>query len=150
QAIAVKDGDRYSLSSNPDVTIEVVNAARASGTPMLVVGCVNNEMPWMPNTAEVPASFFDVIVTDPQGTHALFAPPNSKISTADYAIGLHASSLVADGGTLQIGIGALGDAIAQALIVRDRHGAEYSEILRGICPDGLEERELGRFEQGLY
>ena len=30
-----------------------------------------------------------------------------------------------DGGTLQIGIGSLGDAIAQALIVRDRHGAEY-------------------------
>jgi acyl-CoA hydrolase len=53
-------------------------------------------------------------------THALFAPPNNKVSAADYAIGLHASSLVVDGGTLQIGIGSLGDAIGQALIVRDR------------------------------
>jgi acyl-CoA hydrolase len=80
----------------------------------------------------------------------VFAPPNNKVSPADYAIGLHASSLVADGGTLQIGIGSLGDAIAQALIVRDRHVAEYHRILEALCPDGLQGRELGRFERGLY
>ena len=34
--------------------------------------------------------FFDVVVTDPAGTHAVFAPPNNKVSAADYAIGLHA------------------------------------------------------------
>ncbi len=89
-------------------------------------------------------------MTDPAATHTLFAPPNGKVSTADYAIGLHASSLVADNGTLQIGIGALGDAIAQALIVRDRHGPEYRRILESICPDGIGTRELGRFDQGLY
>jgi acyl-CoA hydrolase len=43
------------------------------------------------------------------------------------------ASLVADGGTLQIGIGSLGDAIAQALIVRDRHGAEYRRILQSCA-----------------
>jgi hypothetical protein len=62
------------------------------------------------------------------------------VSAADYAIGLHAASLVADGGTLQIGIGSLGDAIAQALIVRDRHGAEYRRMLETLCPDGLDGR----------
>jgi hypothetical protein len=72
------------------------------------------------------------------------------VSAADYAIGLHASSLVADGGTLQIGIGSLGDAIGQALIVRDRHGAEYRRILESLCPDGLAGPRTGRFEQGLY
>jgi hypothetical protein len=55
------------------------------------------------------------------------------VSAADYAIGLHASSLVADGGTLQIGIGSLGDAIAQALIVRDRHGDEYRASCESLC-----------------
>jgi acyl-CoA hydrolase len=80
----------------------------------------------------------------------VFAPPNAKVSAADYAIGLHSSSLVADGGTLQIGIGSLGDAIGQALIVRDRHGPEYQRILESICPDGLQGRELGRFDLGLY
>ena len=45
--------------------------------------------------------------------HTGVLPPNNKVSAADYAIGLHASALVADGGTLQIGIGSLGDAIAR-------------------------------------
>jgi hypothetical protein len=70
----------------------------------------------------------------PGGHAPLFGPPNGKVSTADYAIGLHASSLVADGGTLQIGIGSLGDAIAQALIVRDRHGDEYRASCRACAP----------------
>jgi acyl-CoA hydrolase len=104
----------------------------------------------MPGGAEVAPDFYDIVCTDPAASHALFGPPNAKVSTADYAIGLHASSLVADGGTLQIGIGSLGDAIAQALIVRDRHGDEYRSILAGLCPDGLVGRELGRFDQGLY
>jgi acyl-CoA hydrolase len=111
---------------------------------------INRKMPFMPNGAEVAPDFFDIVVTDPAGTHAVFAPPNNKVSAADYAIGLHASSLVDDGGTLQIGIGSLGDAIAQALIVRDRHGDEYRRILESLCPDGLAGRDLGRFDQGLY
>lgn len=141
---------RLSLSSNPDVVIEVVEKLRAAGQPLLTVGMINHKMPFMPNGAEVAPEFFDIVITDPAGTHAVFAPPNNKVSSADYAIGLHASSLVADGGTLQIGIGSLGDAIAQALIVRDRHGDEYRRILESINPDGLAGRELGRFDQGLY
>jgi acyl-CoA hydrolase len=153
QAIASKEdenGLRLSLSSNPDVVMEVLEMFRASGHKITAVGVVNQRMPFMPNTAEVKPDFFDVVVTDPAGTHAVFAPPNNKVSLADYAIGLHASSLVADGGTLQIGIGSLGDAIGQALIVRDRHGAEYRRILESLCPDGLAGRDLGRFDKGLY
>lgn len=153
QAVAARGdgaGLRLSLSSNPDVTFEVVEKLRAAGQSLIAVGVVNRQMPFMPNGAEVSPDFFDVVVTDPAATHALFAPPNNKVSLADYAIGLHASSLVADGGTLQIGIGSLGDAIAQALIVRDRHGDEYRRILGALCPDGLDGRETGRFDTGLY
>ena len=139
-----------SLSSNPDVIFEVVAKMREAGQPLMKIGVINQKMPFMPNGAEVAPDFYDVVVTDPAATHTLFAPPNNKVSTADYAIGLHASSLVADGGTLQIGIGSLGDAVAQALIVRDRHAQEYRQILTSICPDGLAGRELGRFDQGLY
>lgn len=153
QAVGVKESEaglRLSLSSNPDITEEVMECVRANGQPVLAVGVVNRNMPFMPNGAEVGPEFFDVVVTDPAGTHDIFAPPNGKVSTADYAIGLHASSLVTDGGTLQIGIGSLGDAIGQALIVRDRHGAEYRHILESICPEGIAGRELGRFDTGLY
>ncbi|MES2950779.1 MAG: acetyl-CoA hydrolase/transferase C-terminal domain-containing protein, partial [Pseudomonadota bacterium] len=153
QAVAVREETgalRISLSSNPDVTLEVVEQLRASGQQLLTVGVVNQAMPFMPNGAEVPADYFDLLVTDPAATHAVFAPPNAKVSTADYAIGIHAASLVRDGGTLQIGIGSLGDAIGQALIVRDRHGEAFSHMLEAICAQGTRNRELGRFDAGLY
>ncbi|MDP3653561.1 MAG: acetyl-CoA hydrolase/transferase C-terminal domain-containing protein [Rhodoferax sp.] len=153
QAVAAKEdaqGLRLSLSSNPDVSHEVIANMRATGLPLIAIGVINHKMPFMPNGAEVSPEFFDVVVTDPAATHAVFAPPNAKVSVADYAIGLHASSLVTDGGTLQIGIGSLGDAIAQALVVRDRHSAEYKRILESLCPNGLQGRELGRFDEGLY
>jgi len=144
------EGLRLSLSSNPDISAAVLNSVRAAGQSVMAVGVINHKMPFMPNGAEVTPGFFDVVVTDPAGTHDIFAPPNNKVTAADYAIGLHASSLVMDGGTLQIGIGSLGDAIGQSLLVRDRHAAEYRHILEAICPAGLAGRELGRFDIGLY
>lgn len=141
---------RLSLSSNPDVIFELIEKMHEAGRPLLTIGVINHKMPFMPNGAEVSPAFYDVVVPDPAGTHTLFGPPNNRVSAADYAIGLHASSLVADGGTLQIGIGSLGDAIAQSLLVRDRHAVEYRKILETLCPDGLEGRELGRLDQGLY
>jgi len=155
QAVATRGdpdsaGWRLSLSSNPDVSFEVIERFAAVGQPLLKLGVVNRQMPFMPNHAEVAPGFFDIVVTDPAASHTLFGPPNGKVSTADYAIGLHASSLVADGGTLQIGIGSLGDAIAQSLIVRDRHAVEYEHIMASLCPAGLAGRALGRFERGLY
>ncbi|MEK8029260.1 acetyl-CoA hydrolase/transferase C-terminal domain-containing protein [Ideonella sp. DXS29W] len=153
QAVAerVVDGQRQiSLSSNPDVIQEVVERFAEADKPLLTVGVVNRQMPFMLGGALVEPAFFDLLCDDPAGTHTLFAPPNAKVSTTDYAIGLHASSLVADGGTLQIGIGSLGDAIAQALILRDQHGDEYRRILAAICPQGLQGRELSPFRQGLY
>lgn len=153
QAVAAREENgelTLSLGSNPDVTFELAERQAAQGKPLLKVGVVNRQMPFMPNHAVTPPGFFDVVVTDAEATHTLFAPPNNKVGTADYAIGLHAASLVADGGTLQIGIGALGDAIAQALIVRDKDNTEYRRIMAALCPDGLQGRELGGFAQGLY
>ena len=80
--------------------------------------------------AEVKPEFSIIVITDPAGdAYGGFAPPNNQ-SSADYAIGLHAQQYGPDGGgTLQIGIGSL-NAIAQALIVRDRHSAEYRQLLK--------------------
>lgn len=153
QAVAAREGAqglRLSLSSNPDVIFEGIEKFKALGLPLMVVGVVNRKLPFMPNTAEVGPEFFDVVVTDPAATHALFAPPNNKVGVVDYAIGLHAASLVVDDGTLQIGIGSLGDSIAQGLIVRDRHGDEFRQILASLCPDGIAGRETARFDKGLY
>lgn len=153
QAVAAREtagGTELSLSSNPDVTFELAQRQAEGGRPLLKVGVINRQLPFMPGPAITPPGFFDVVVADDAATHTLFAPPNGKVATADYAIGLHAASLVADGGTLQIGIGALGDAIAQALIVRERGNADYRRIMASLCPGGLDGRELGGFAQGLY
>lgn len=152
QAVA-SEGDggpdwQLSLSSNPDVVLELVERFAETGQELLKIGVINRQLPFMPGGAQVAPGFFDLVVTDPAATHTLFAPPNAKISTADYAIGLHASSLVVDGGTLQIGIGSLGDAIAQALILRERRNPEYGQILEQLGASALAER--GRFARGLY
>ncbi|MGQ5523831.1 acetyl-CoA hydrolase/transferase C-terminal domain-containing protein [Chitinimonas sp. PSY-7] len=154
QAVAQREsesGMSWSLSSNPDLTCELAERLAAiEGHQLTAVGVVNDAMPYMSGEAEVRADFFDFIVTDPAGSHDLFAPPNMKVTLQDYAIGLHTSSLVADGGTLQIGIGALGDAIAQALILRDRHNSDYTDLLSSMCGGELTGRELATFRQGLY
>ena len=153
QAVAVKTGPagrQLSLSSNPDLTFDLVERMRAAGRPLLAVAMVNTQMPFMPGSAVAPDNVFDFVLDAPGCSHAVFAPPNAAIGWADYAIGLHAASLVQDGGTLQIGIGSLGDAIAQALIVRDRSTSDFSQIMTGLCPQGLAGREIGPFKQGLY
>jgi acyl-CoA hydrolase len=154
QAIAVDEssGSRhYSLSSNPDVTLDLMST---HSEQIMTVGAVNRRMPFMPNDAEVDASQFDLIVDCPESTHELFAPPNMKIDPQDYAISLWASTLVPDGGTLQIGIGSLGDGIAQALLVREQQNAEYRDVLGQLQRNtGFELPSIaqtGRFEQGLY
>ena len=65
------------------------------------------------------------MLDSPATDFPLFAPPAEPITDTKYAIGLHAAGLVRDGGTLQIGIGQVGDALAQGLIVRHRDNAQY-------------------------
>jgi acyl-CoA hydrolase len=152
QAVA-SEGDgtpgwQLSLSSNPDVTHELKERAAAAGQAILSVGCINRELPFMQGDAVVTPHFFDLLVDDPACSHTLFAPPNAKVSTTDHAIGLHASSLVQDGGTLQIGIGSLGDAIAHALVMRQHRNADYRRLLDALGPAAGPER--APFEQGLH
>ena len=61
----------------------------------------------------------------------LFAPPKEPVSLADYAMALHAATLIKDGGTLQIGIGSFSDALAHALILRHTHNADFRALLAG-------------------
>ena len=158
QAIAVDESGeqpRYSLSSNPDVTIDLLALYRSHPERgAIAVGVINRKMPFMPNDAEVAADMFDIIVDDPAGTHDLFAPPNMKVDSQDYAIALWASTMVADGGTLQIGIGSLGDGVAQALIIRERDNAAYRRIIADLAGAGRSTLpafcQFEPFRTGLY
>jgi acyl-CoA hydrolase len=135
QQIALRpgvDGGRASFGTNPDVTVDLLpllEKRRSAGVPIAVIGQVNDRMPYMFGAADVPASTFDFIVDDARAYHELLSPPNLPISTADHAIALAASMLVRDGGTIQIGIGELGDAIVHALTLRHRQNARWRQVL---------------------
>ena len=152
--IAERDG-RYSLSCNPDLTADVAQGMRASGRPCIVVGVVNRKLPFMLGDAVVPESFFDVIVDSPEHEHALFGVPNPSLDTADHAIGLYASSLVKDGGTLQLGIGSIGDGVAHWLRERHVNPDTYREMALALGIDRYEalvaaEGGFGPFAEGLF
>jgi len=156
----VEGRTRYSLSCNPETAPELVAMLRAAAARgerrAAVVGLVNQNLPYMANDAEVAPEYFDLVVDHPRYTKTLFSTPKQPVATPDHLIGLNASALVADGGTLQIGIGTLGDAIVHALKLRHEQNGEYREALRsaGILEHaGAAIRECGgtgRFEEGLY
>jgi len=129
-------GERLSLSCNNDTTHDTLDAIRALGLPRpLLVAEIDPELPWIGGTAAVDEDFFDVVVTPPGPYPKLFALPRQPVSDADYAIGLYASTLVRDGGTLQIGIGALADALSHALVLRHADNEKYREVLHALDPE---------------
>jgi len=142
----------FSLSSNPDLTLDLLALRRQGRVNFLFAGQINSELPFMRNDAAISADEFDLLLDSPATDFALFAPPREPVLLADYAAGLHAASLVPDGGTLQIGIGSLGDAVAQALIVRHRNPSEFRDLLSRLgSPTAADPaRHTTPFEIGLY
>lgn len=149
-ASRVVDGvARYSLSCNTDTTLDLLQARREGRASFKLVGQVNSELPFMPGAGDLSGAAFSAVLDSPATDFALFAPPAEPISDTKYAIGLHAAGLVRDGGTLQIGIGQVGDALAQGLILRHRHNSHFREIMQRLAP-AAPLQEAGPFENGLY
>ncbi|MGC2811279.1 MAG: acetyl-CoA hydrolase/transferase C-terminal domain-containing protein, partial [Bradyrhizobium sp.] len=143
---------RYSLSCNTDTTLDVLRARAEGRASFRLIGQVNSELPFMPGPGDLPADAFSAILESPAIEFPLFAPPSEPITDSKYAIGLHAAGLVRDGGTLQIGIGQVGDALAQGLIVRHRDNSQFHAMMRQLAPaaEPLPALQAGPFEKGLY
>lgn len=152
-----QDSSRLSLSCNPDITLDLlpmIAKRRAAGETILMVGQVHGDLPYMPGDSEVNAADFDYLIDDIERTR-LFSTPNMPLTLQDHFIGVHTSTLIRDGGTLQIGIGSMGDALTAALLARQSDGEGYRALLDTIdvTPwQALIEREGGTrpFAQGLY
>ena len=157
QKVARDDAGRISLSCNPDLTFDLIDEVALRGFPRpLLVAEVDPHLPFIGGTAVAPEGYFDLVLDLPGPAAPLFALPRHPVSDAEYAIGLRASTLVRDGGTLQIGIGSLSDALCHALILRHHDNAAYRRVLDALDPalaDSAVVRDcggLGPFEQGLY
>jgi acyl-CoA hydrolase len=126
--------DRLSLSCNPDITLDLlpmIAQRRAAGETILMLGQVHNDLPYMPGDAEVGIDTFDLLI-DKKDSTTLFSTPNMPVGFQDHFIGLHASTLVRDGGTLQIGIGSMGDALTAALLARQADNGGYRALLEEV------------------
>lgn len=150
------DGVRYSLSCNPDLTLDFLKQVQASGRrrPMCVA-VVHPDLPYIGGSAEVCEDYFDMEL-HPTHSPPLFALPREPVDPAEYALGLHASALVKDGGCLQIGIGALSDAVVKALLLRQQDNTTWRRALVALDLDGSTHALAGwsggltPFQNGLY
>jgi acyl-CoA hydrolase len=140
---------RYSLSCNTDTTLDVLRARAEGRASFKLIGQVNSELPFMPGAGDLSGEEFSAVLESPETEFPLFAPPSEPITDTKYAIGLHAAGLVRDGGTLQIGIGQAGDALAQGLILRHRDHAQFEAAVKRLAPAGPP-FETAPFEKGLY
>ena len=149
----------YSESCNADLGLDLEEhypRLAEKGIPHLWVAQVNTQLPFMYGQAVHPAEDFDIIVDNTAYDYPLFSVPKQPVSVPDHMIGLHVSTLIKDGGTLQVGIGSLGDAISSSLLMRHCHPENYREVIDTL---GIADRYqplidrvggLGTFEQGLY
>jgi acetyl-CoA hydrolase/transferase-like protein len=143
---------RYSLSCNTDTTLDVLRARAEGRASFKLVGQVNSELPFMPGAGDLSGEAFSAILESDATEFPLFAPPSEPVTDTKYAIGLHTAGLVRDGGTLQIGIGQVSDALAQSLIVRHRNNAQFRDTLERLTADSEQRTALETqpFDKGLY
>lgn len=140
---------RYSLSCNTDTTLDLLRVRAQGRASFKLIGQVNSELPFMPGPGDLPADEFSAVLDSPDTDFPLFAPPAEPVSDTKFAIGMHTAGLVPDGGTLQIGIGQVGDALAQGLILRHRDNAQFRSIMKRLAP-AAEPLQSELFENGLY
>ncbi|ATX67771.1 acetyl-CoA hydrolase/transferase C-terminal domain-containing protein [Roseinatronobacter bogoriensis] len=143
------DEGRLSLSCNPDITSDLLHLRKQGKAEFVFVGQVHDDLPFMPGSAEIDLSECDTLQTPDTPPHELFSVVKQPVSLQDHAIALHTSRLIRDGGTLQIGIGQIGDAIAHALTLRQE--AKIGPIWDSCpFPRAACFNETGPFQTGLY
>lgn len=135
QLVARKEVDGkilFSMGSNPDTHIDggrILREARAKGKKVALIAQIHSDMPFMYGDAVVEPDFYDMVVDNPEYHFKLFGAPKEPVNSVDWMIGMHASTLVKDGGTIQVGIGSLGDAIVAGIEMRHKHNDIYKKFL---------------------
>ena len=122
----------FSLSCNPDLSVDMADALEGCGYPYAMIAEVNQNLPFMLGDAVVAESRFDFIMDDPDRYYTVFGPPKMSVSDADYMIGLYCSTLVKDDGELQIGIGSLGDSTVYNMLIRHEENDVYQNLLKDL------------------
>lgn len=154
------DAGQYSLSSNPDVSLDLIQMMhereQQQGVPYALVGQINPNLPFMYGDAVVDASEFHFILDRPDYYYQLFGTPKMSVPEREHLIGIYLSTLLRDEGELQVGIGALGDAFVNAVLLRHTNNEQYQQVLQAL---EVQEKfgdivqkigDTGIFEKGVF
>src|SRR5216684_3858377 len=132
--IQVSPPDKHgfcSLGPSVDVTRAAVDHART------VIALVNPNVPRTHGDSFVPVSQLDFAV---HWAGPLYEVDHREVSETQAQIGRNVAQLIEDGATLQLGIGAIPDAILQALTDRRDlgiHGEMFSDGVLGLVEKGV-------------
>lgn len=141
-------GEDYSLSCNTDISADLLRARREGRQDFIVVGETNANLPAMSGPEATLRRAEVDLCLDPGPDFELFSVVKRPVGPAEHAIGLHVASTIPDGGTLQIGIGAIGDAVANALILRQSGGFAEIHAANPFAQGDFDND--GAFDTGLY
>jgi 4-hydroxybutyrate CoA-transferase len=141
--ISVTPPDAYgmcSLGVSVDYTLEAIKQAK------VVIAQVNDQMPYTFGNSRVPVDQIDCFVIHSAPLPELVQRP---ISEAEAKIGQYCASLVEDGATLQLGIGAIPDAVL--LFLKDKRNLGlHSELLSDGIVDLIKEGVINNSQKTLY
>lgn len=113
----------FCLGLSPDYTMAAISQARA------VVLEVNEQVPFTFGNCHVHVSQVTAVV---EGNQPLLELPAATVGPVEQAIGGYVSEMIPDGATLQIGIGAIPDAVVQQLADKTDLGVHTEMFGDGI------------------
>lgn len=114
-----------SLGTSVDATKAAVETAK------IVIAQVNPKMPRTFGDSLMPINNFDILVHHEAPIHAC---PPAPPSAAERQIGIHVASLIEDGATLQMGIGAIPNAVLAQLTNHKNLGIHTEMFSDGLVP----------------
>lgn len=122
---------KVSLGVSCDYTVEAVKAAKT------VIAQVNPSMPYTHGATELSVEDIDVFVEHDEPVIEL---PQGRIGEVEKAIGKNCATLIPDGATLQLGIGAIPDAVL--LFLKDKkdlgiHSEMFSDGVVELAEAGV-------------
>ena len=141
--ISVSPPDRHgfcSLGTSVDVTRAAVESARH------VIGQVNRQMPRVLGDGVIHVRDLHAMVEGDEPIPEHLPPPRTAV---EHAIGRHVAALVEDGATLQLGIGAIPDAVLAELTGHRRLGI-HSEMFSDGVVDLIERGAITGEEKRVH
>lgn len=130
------------------VSVDYTLAALRKATT--VIAQVNGEMPRTSGDALISVEEIDYFVED---TRPILQLAPSHIGEAEQAIGRHVASLIRDGDTLQLGIGAIPDAVLSCLYDKKDlgiHSEMFSDGVVALAEAGVINNKKKTIHKGKY